>query len=56
MRAKVIKSLKKNWYQVGEIYLVRSTENDKGIGVQVWNTDESTPHPDVIKDGDYELI
>ncbi|MEQ2497462.1 MULTISPECIES: hypothetical protein [Lachnospiraceae] len=56
MRARVIKSRERKWYRIGEIYLVRNTEKYEGIGVQVWNTDENIPHPDVIMDGDYQLI
>ena len=56
MRARVIKSRERKWYRIGEIYLVRNTEKYEGIWVQLWNTDENIPHPDVIMDGDYQLI
>lgn len=56
MKAKVIKSCEGKWYHIGEVYLVRDTKRYEGIGVQVWNTDEDMPHPDVIMDGDYQLI
>ena len=56
MRARVIKSREGKWYRIGEIYLVRDTKKYEEIGVQVWNTDENIPHPDVIMDGDYQLI
>ena len=52
----IIKAKEGNWYDVGEQYLVRDEEKYRGIGVQVYNGDLNTGHPDVVMDGDYKYI
>ena len=56
MEVKVINSHDGNWYNVGEIYKVRNSKKYSQIGVQVWNSDDSDKHPDVIMNGDFEYI
>lgn len=52
----ITKAKEGKWYDVGEQYLVRDEEKYRGIGVQVYNGDINTEHPDVVMDGDYKYI
>lgn len=56
MKVKVVNSHEDNWYQVGEIYIVRDSEKYSNIGVQVWNSNDDNKHPDIIMNGDFEYI